>query len=165
MSLFTRWVSPFQAPIFVSCHRFVCLKGGFWKSVQTIIEIALFHSLQFLQILHSNRHTRIVPTGNGLSERSYTGTWRGSYESRSVNGIVWMITHYFKPGTGIRRRTLACSWNSYSQASMRFTGDTLNGTTVFLSKSEKWLRPTSDLLLSFEREGQQQLHLSWKLHL
>ena len=52
---------------------------------------------------------------------------------------------------------LTCSWNGYSQRSIRFTCDTLNGTTVFLSKSEKWLRPTSDLLLTFEREGQKQM--------
>ena len=108
----------------------------------------------------SNRHTRIVPQVTGCRSDLTLELEEDRTGSRSVNGMVWMITYYFKPGTGIRRRTLACSWNSYSQASMRFTGDTLNGTTVFLSKSEKWLRPTSDLLLSFEREGQQQLHLS-----
>ena len=140
-------------------------RGNFGNPCKQSLRLHCFTPYSSYRYYSSNRHTRIVPTGNGLSERSYTGAWRGSYWSRSVNGMVWMITYYFKPGTGIRRRTLACSWNSYSQASMRFTGDTLNGTTVFLSKSEKWLRPTSDLLLSFEREGQQQLHLPWKLHL
>ena len=52
-------------------------------------EIALW-SYSSYRYYSSNRHTRIVPTGNGLSERSYTGAWRGSYGSRSVNGIMWM---------------------------------------------------------------------------